>query len=50
MGIFLSTPFGFASGNSSDPKIIGIKNVISRVKECALLQCFPYRCVGICRL
>ena len=25
-------------------------NVFSRVKECTLLQCFPYRCVGICRL
>ena len=24
--------------------------VFSRVKECTLLQCFPYRCVGICRL
>ena len=27
-----------------------LKNVFSRIKECTLLQCFPYRCVGICRL
>ena len=25
-------------------------NVFSRVKECRLLQCFAYRCVGICRM
>jgi len=24
-------------------------NVFSRVKECTLLQCFAYGCVGICR-
>ena len=24
--------------------------VFSGVKECTLLQCFPYRCVGICHL
>ena len=25
-------------------------NVFSRVKECTLLQCFAYGCVGICRV
>ena len=30
--------------------ILFITHVFSRVKECTLLQCFPYRCVGMCRL
>ena len=25
-------------------------DVFSRVKECTLLQCFAYGCVGICRV
>ena len=27
-----------------------IANVFSHVKECTLLQCFAYGCVGICRV
>ena len=33
----------------STGKFKGI-NVFSRVKECTLLQCFAYGCVGICRV
>ena len=25
-------------------------HVFSRIKECRLLQCFAYGCVGICRM
>ena len=33
------------------PSCIDIfNNVFSRVTECALLQCFAYGCVGICRV
>ena len=43
---FLFEPFG----NIKKSRLYEKKNVFSRVKECTLLQCFPYRCVGICRL
>ena len=37
--MFLKSPFGEVT-----------INVFSRVKECTLLQCFAYECVGICRV
>ena len=41
----------FISAEQSETLACSINtNVFFRVKECTLLQCFPYRCVGICRL
>ena len=41
----------FSGFNSKGPYLsLEKENVFSCLKECTLLQCFAYGCVGICRV